>query len=1025
MFKVYSSMVTQAKMNACQIFFTNFPYYLRDGKQTTRFKVDERSLKDGSYLFKFLSAVLKKYPGKDAEGWIRSVLADVIFERFAWFNDDFSLKEAADARDDIQFILIKSPVGGEEWSANVERLSSKRRADSGSRSSAKPSATLSIPSSTSTATKPITTPSVPSSTSTATKPIATPSIPTSTSMATKPIATPSIPSSTGTATKPIATPSIPSSTGTATKPIATPSIPSSTATKPSVTLPIPLPIPNPTDYDDSTSNVFYVTSSNVDTRWRALIDALPSEFLMLSEKPEGKAKAISLESGSDSDYYDDYSFDPWLDWLSRLLNAGVDLAVFASLKDTDVVEIEHFELSLALLINGQTITLHFNFGETVGPGLDQPSIPFDPYKHFLHFGLRKGDPYKIPLWDLISYYRFEKAFWFQSDLKVDLDINGCDVWLGVVLGYYVCTFRLQASITNLTPFVEALKKIEVLKELLPDPSRVTVVVKRTMKLLESAGGNLPKYVSQLGFELSFGNKFKAVFFCSSESYLIAFRDFDSLGQLGKILEKAGCTNFQQTLDKIAKSFDILGASVEINKDFKIARVTVDVEVTFGYHNEGSQGISFLLTFAYPQFLFRASLITTEGAGPEWEKKMPDYEPLLEVVPKRTPSKNISILDLIPGLQGLVMPRGILNEITQATFQFDGSSVSFSGTLKSGNLGADAGDAQVPIISFSTLVLDASYNFSGSWSLSIAVTVGLSAGVSSSNQVEDGILFASVDYDSKTWKLKGGASNIKFSNLLSFFHKDEAEQVDGLLGSISIPSIFLSYEYSGKGTPSTFDFDGSMIISKNTMSLKYHRDGNGWSVEAGLVSREEYNLMDLLVDISGGADDLPDFFSTINLIPETMTLKCVKDSKKSTPTSALITEFNVTHKFGNVGMSFTLVQTSLKSGSSPTPVKKRLLSLVFTDLLPSFKIDAPVFGTLSNPVDGLELIWLNKPKTGGTGLLRKELDEINKTLLPKPPIHFKETKTQGRDTDVVISPGCHFMLLVNDNGRIQVCECGQQ
>ena len=944
MFKVYSSMVTQAKMNACQIFFTNFPYYLRDGKPTTPFNVDELSLQKGSYLFEFLSPVLKKYPGKDAEEWVRSVLAEVIFQRFAWFNDDFSLKEAADARDDIQFILIRSPVGG-EWSASVERLSSKRRVDP-PQSSAKRSAT--------------------------------------------------------------------------------PSIPSSTAARPSVTPPIPSRT-DTTDDDDSASdtpNVFNVTSSNVDIMWKALIGALPSGSLILSEKPEDKAKAISLQNYGG--FYDDYYVDPWLGWLSRLLRARVDLSVFASLKDTSSVEIEHFGLSLALLINKETITLNFNFGETVGPGLDQ-LIPFDPYKHFLHFSLRKdGDPHKTPLLDLISYYRFEETFWFQTDL-IDLVINDCDVWLGVVLGYYVCTFRLQASITNLTPFVEALKKIEVLG-LLPDPSGVTLVVKRTMKLLESASGNLPRYVSQLGFELSFSNKFRAILFCSSESYLLAFREFDSLDQLGKILEKAGCTNFQQTLDKIAKTFDILGASVEITKDFKIARVTVDVEITFGYHNEGSKGISFLLTFAYPQFLFRASLITTEGAGPEWEKKMPDYEPLLKVDLKRIPSKNISILDLIPGLQGLVMPRGILNEITQATFQFDGSTVSFSGTLKSENLGADAGDAQVPIIPFSTLALDASYNFtgSGSGSLSITVTVDLSAkaaGVSSSNQGEDGILFASVDYDSKAWKLKGGASNIKFSNLLSFFHKDEAEQVDCLLGSIRIPSIFLSYEYSGKGTPSTFDFDGSMIIGKNTMTLKYHRDGNGWSVEAGLVSREKYNLMDLLVDISGEADDLPDFFSTINLIPETMTLKCVKDNNKSTPTSALITEFNVTHKFGNLGMSFTLVQTSLKSGSSPTPVKKRLLSLVFTDLLPSLKIDAPLFGPLKNPVDGLELIWLNKSKTGGTGLSRKELDEINKTLLPKPPIRFKETKAQGHDTDVLISPGCHFLLLVNDNGRTQVCECG--
>ena len=113
----------------------------------------------------------------------------------------------------------KSPVG-REWSASVARLSSKRRADTDSRSSAKTSATLLIP----------------------------------------------------------------SSTSTAIKPIATPSTPSSTVT-------ITLSIPNPTDYvDDSTSTIFKVTSSNVDTRWKALIGALPSESLRLSEKPESKPK---------------------------------------------------------------------------------------------------------------------------------------------------------------------------------------------------------------------------------------------------------------------------------------------------------------------------------------------------------------------------------------------------------------------------------------------------------------------------------------------------------------------------------------------------------------------------------------------------------------------------------------------------------------------------------------------------------------------------------------------------------------
>ena len=96
-------------------------------------------------------------------------------------------------------------------------------------------------------------------------------------------------------------------------------------------------------------------------------------------------------------------------------------------------------------------------------------------------------------------------------------------------------------------------------------------------------------------------------------------------------------------------------------------------------------------------------------------------------------------------------------------------------------------------------------------------------------------------------------------------------------------------------PSRFDFDGSMIIGKNTMALKYHRDGNGWSVKAALLSCGEYKLDELPVDlcrkIMMDPDELdnfrlPDFFNSIQLIPKTMTLKCAKD-KKSTPT--LITE----------------------------------------------------------------------------------------------------------------------------------------
>ena len=113
MFKVYSSISTVEAMNYCQVFFTNFPYYLRDGDES-KFDVDVKSLHKDSDFYKSLSWSLQRYtPDMDphAVDWVRSVLIQVILRRFSWYNDDCSPTEAVNARDDIQFILIQSPVG--------------------------------------------------------------------------------------------------------------------------------------------------------------------------------------------------------------------------------------------------------------------------------------------------------------------------------------------------------------------------------------------------------------------------------------------------------------------------------------------------------------------------------------------------------------------------------------------------------------------------------------------------------------------------------------------------------------------------------------------------------------------------------------------------------------------------------------------------------------------------------------------------------------------------------------------------
>jgi hypothetical protein len=964
MFKVYSSMATNWDMMNCRIFFTNFPYYLRDGYKGG-FKVDAKSLEEGAFYESFSSA-LKKYDSKtDPVKWVRSVLAQIILPQFARINDDFPPMEAANAHDDIQFIVIQSPAGDRPWSARVERLTSKRWAVT-----SKSSATV--------ASK--------SSATVASKSSATVDAPLYTALSSPSYATPP---------------------GHAA--LATPDI------------------------------VFYVTSSSVavppgpyakvDAKWDAFIGALSSGYLVLSSKPPTTLAEVKLEMNDDF-----INVDQWLLWLTNLLHGEVDLSVLASLNDPNPVAIGCFKLSVTLQIGKDPISLTFNPSVTVGPDLGQK---FDPYKHFLHFCLPESKPSTITLSDLFSFYNIsEEAVWFKSDLAFDLVTDHCAVWLSAMLGSYSGTFRLEASTkANLSEFSDSLKEMGLWNVI---PKSITVVVKRSIARFEFEDGGHPDAVSQLGFALEFED-FKAIMFCSSESYLIAFRwqkgAEDALENILKTKAsgyKPG--SFKDILGKIS-SFDILGASVEIKKKspsgFEVARIIVDVEITFTYGSgsgSNNKGASFLLTFAYPQFLFRASLYTTDGTGEIWRKDMPDYEPLLEVTPTRKPNENISILELFPDLDNSALPHSIPHEIKQATFQIDDSTISFSGTLESKSVGT--GD--IPTISFDTLELDASCCLAAhpSWSLSIAVTVrlhpGHGAGFSRSNADEGtGVLYASVDYDSTTgkWKLSGGLSNIKFSDLLMFFHEKERDQVEEILGSISIPSIFLSYEYE-KGMPSRFQFDGSIAIGKIEMQLKYVRDKDGWQVDATLTASAQYTLMDLLVEICGRTieEELPDFFEEISLTPETMHLTCAKNSK-SPPNSALVTSFDVMYKVGDIGkLSFTLVQISYPKERSGMK-RRRLLSLGFTDLLPSLKMNVPLFGSLNNPIDGLELFWVNNlggPSTA-SGLTREQIMEINGGI--GTPIRFKETKASQSPKDVLITAGCHFMLLVNDSGTAQVCQCG--
>lgn len=386
-----------------------------------------------------------------------------------------------------------------------------------------------------------------------------------------------------------------------------------------------------------------------------------------------------------------------------------------------------------------------------------------------------------------------------------------------------------------------------------------------------------------------------------------------------------------------------------------------------------------------------------------------------------------------------LPSFIPNKVMQIIFQLDGSSIdSFSGTPSANYAPAAPGAGDVPVISFDSLKLDAFYSWgsSPSWGLSIAVTVNLNLGDDGmplkSTENDSGVLRGYVDYDSSTkqWALTGSLSNITFTGLRLFF-EDEYDQIQDVLASIKINSMTLTYIYS-KGMPSEFNFDGAITLGGFDLGMTFRRKEKQWTMDADLTHKpdEGDTLTNVLGSISDSLkDDLPDFFDEIHLIPDKMSLKCVKNVDLS-----LLFILQVAYQYEKIGsMSFTFVQMSYPSSGGnlkPKPLTRRLLSFAFTDVLPSFKISAPIFGTLENPIDGLELLWVDKgpDSTHPIGLTRKQVVDIQSSAQSsgKPmTIYFKETKVPGHeksapgDSDVVVGPGCHFMLLVKSGGTPQV------
>jgi len=805
---------------------------------------------------------------------------------------------------------------------------------------------------------------------------------------------------------------------------------------------------------DGQASKFYIMSTLVEPQdgthsayvaneWDSFVSALSAGCITITDNLSSTTTSIELDA-----------CDEWLAWLTSALspssvNAQVQISVSASLINSKA-KIDHFDLVVPLpLPSDQQVSL--SFGPSVTVGKDAESSNFDPFKHFLRFGMSANSA-TITLDNLLLFCDLPNdTVGFGSNLAFQLDEKNSAVWFSPLDENYSAAFRLQANAQpgDWSDTAEALKEIG-LWDTAVIPLSVTVIAKREMLKLMSWDGTRCVKTPQLGLSLGF-SEFSAVMFCSPQSYTFALQwKNGALVAAKNLLKKVGgsdlVSSFEEVLEQISKLFDVLQVSVEIqrtNSGFKIAMMSVDAQMTLNFGNSGGdKGVAFLLSFVWPRMLFRGALYIPDSTDESWRKLMPYYEELLEVVPTIDPSQlrsSLSILDLIPGNPIKSPPKGIPTEITRAILEVDGSSISFSAALEP----SKPPDSAVPPVSFDSLELATFYDWkseSKEFSFSIAVVISLHPSPSADSAAQPtpksnddpGFLFASVYYDSGLWTLTGTLTDINFGDLLTFFKVEERSQVKDILGNIAIKSLSLTYEYE-EGTPSKFQFDGSIVIAKLELDLLYLRDANGWQVKAALGASEPCTLSDVIASVCGDdaqAFELPDFIGDIKLDishegdkpskweDSPVYLSCTKPASAGSP---LVFALQLT--LGPMRVTFLQLSYPTPTDNTAKKTAKRVLMFTFTYVLPS--LDLPVIGTLENPVDGLQFLWV-QDGNATAGLTRAEVKQINDTVFPTGTgVLFKESKPSPKDADIVVVAGCHFLLLVNDSGQVKVRRCGPQ
>ncbi|RWA09800.1 hypothetical protein EKO27_g5282 [Xylaria grammica] len=494
-------------------------------------------------------------------------------------------------------------------------------------------------------------------------------------------------------------------------------------------------------------------------------------------------------------------------------------------------------------------------------------------------------------------------------------------------------------------------------------------------------------------------------------WLLGLLPSDSgLDSVETILEKDGIFSDYIYLRRFSISVDTSGDK------FKLSSLKVDIEVCgkFGQGSDNSKRPTFLVTYSWSDDI--GGLGFLNGDFWNWFDASPErllsskYEAIDDLQPlAENPAASIDLVTLISGETIEDVPANVPTLLTSAGIFLSKDTFAVTATVQSKSYSTE--ESTVPQIDLGQIKLYASFQWGKQKDFSFVshITTMVAPGPNSSHQ-EPAVLMGSLSYSSsaKTWELKADLHGLYASTLYEFFDPDSTDHVMPLIDSLAIANMSLDYKYTGqiqgeqkgRSVGTYFSFDGLLLVAALQLEVKF----------------EFETQQEILSSVVGGDDDLelPSFLA--NTIVSGKDGGGITVDVRKAPTKEGMFQFISTIAMGDVELTFAQIHMSKWEAKIPS---KRFIKVALTTLP---KVDIPLVGELTQPFDEIYVMWI-QDGTGTNktmpGLTRKEIDCLNlsldgHTLVPKDKFKTK------KDTDVLLSAGSHFAVIMIDQNKGRTC-----